>query len=667
MINSRKGDENRFELWYWALIFIIVALPVISIGDNLGMYFDSVFPDHAATQLLDDQAYQDNWFISWPLLPQYYHGSLTMFISALAIMLTGTTSIIQHRLINAGAITLCFYVMSRIFAARGIPRRLRRILILVFSFMPTMLGFCLTQYYIELPGTALVLTAFLLLTEKKELSNAKVWLSFALLGIAFYSYFNFLFLFPGFLVLALWNKKNRLDKFIVACSGMVPGASLFAYGYARAFLRGGFLNTSSPMFLIVFAGAVVLFEILLYRLVQMGKDKICLIIYGAFILAALAVCFLMRDTLTTIARNTNLAGYSTTFIERIKSLGRNLYYAVSGVSAEGLIFGYQVTIYGRVTWIIFLGSSVLYLLLMCICKDFRNTAAGWKGLLVLSLYLLCCMPLITRMQTQHFVPLCFLTLITGTIEIYEMIGYISKRFAVKIKYLAVTAMLGMAVMSFLYVRDRYLIVDEIFETGGNRYYTSQINKLAGEALENLKTGKKEIYVFPEWGFMAGFNYLTNNNVAFSTDASKANLTDLLLNGYDLEILYWKNQDTDKYMQELENIAEVEEISKYEYVGNEAIADFYRIEVKTNHRTDWWQQKGQDWYYIDLDGKPHTGWLYWNDEWYYLSSAGIMQTGWIHLDADYYLDESGVMVTGIQEIDGVQYEFDPNGRLIKGER
>ena len=41
----------------------------------------------------------------------------------------------------------------------------------------------------------------------------------------------------------------------------------------------------------------------------------------------------------------------------------------------------------------------------------------------------------------------------------------------------------------------------------------------------------------------------------------------------------------------------------------------------------------------------------------------MHTGW--LDGEYYLGEDGVMVTGIQVIDGVTYEFDDSGALRSG--
>ena len=265
-----KNDKKIFfPRWaFWIVIFFIIAIPVIRIGDNLGLYFDSVFPDYAATQLLDSQEYQVKWLVAWPILTQYYHGSINMYISAFITMIIGSTSIIQHRLINAGIIVVCFYLINRIFESNGIRSSIRFGLITCFAFMPSMLEFCLTQYYIELPGVALSLFALLLLIESEKLSNFKIWISFVILGISFYSYFNFLFLFPGFLIIVLlFAKKRILDKFILACLGMIPGSSLYVLGLVKK-------NLSQETFPIVFLFFLIflfLLEIVIYQLI---KDSI---------------------------------------------------------------------------------------------------------------------------------------------------------------------------------------------------------------------------------------------------------------------------------------------------------------------------------------------------------------------------------------------------------
>lgn len=75
----------------------------------------------------------------------------------------------------------------------------------------------------------------------------------------------------------------------------------------------------------------------------------------------------------------------------------------------------------------------------------------------------------------------------------------------------------------------------------------------------------------------------------------------------------------------------------------------------------WIFDGVNWFYLNADGNPVTGWQQLGGIWYYLDNFGIMQTGWQWLDgAWYYLDVSGAMLTGWQQIDGQVYYFEPSG-------
>ncbi|MDD6319783.1 MAG: hypothetical protein PUA63_02835, partial [Oscillospiraceae bacterium] len=219
------------------------------------------------------------------------------------------------------------------------------------------------------------------------------------------------------------------------------------------------------------------------------------------------------------------------------------------------------------------------LLQFAIDKEFRKTTSAWKYLVVIIAYLCCCIPMITRMQTQHFVPICFLMLFAGTLELAETTSWITGRILeirqVK-KGTQTVCVLCCVVLSLLFLNDRFMILNEIEVTGGNGFYTSQINKLADDALENFEKGEKEIYLFPEWGFMSGFNYITNNHVAFSTNSSSENMKKLMNEGYDVLVVYWNDSDTKTY-SDLLNDAGAETIIKYAYVGNEGRADFYKLE------------------------------------------------------------------------------------------
>ena len=74
----------------------------------------------------------------------------------------------------------------------------------------------------------------------------------------------------------------------------------------------------------------------------------------------------------------------------------------------------------------------------------------------------------------------------------------------------------------------------------------------------------------------------------------------------------------------------------------------------------------NWRYGNSNGSPYKGWLRLGSYWYYLDPVtGIMQTGWLRLGQHaYYLEDSGVMCTGGKWIDGKWYYFDgANGGLM----
>lgn len=568
------------EFGYWLVIVLVLVLPIFSIGENLGLYFDAVLPDYTATQLLHSQQYQEKWFVSWPLLTQLYHGSINMFISALVIMITGTTSVVQHRIINALIIVLCLWVIYNLLAREGVSRTACKLGVFIFACMPTVLTFCLTQYYIELPGTFLMLCALLLLS-RNDTSYLNTWAVFALLGFAFYSYFNFLFFYPGFLLITLWKEKDKLAAFIASCMGMLLGASLYLFGYLQAYVLNRICGVAEMIAVcfVVYMLLLLLLEVGIYRLVLQGKMRYCLMIGAATVFAAMIAVLLCWNQISSALESLNVAGESASIGQRIRLVYDTACNSLSGISAEKWFFGYSVMKYQKVPVVLLLIATVVYVVVFIIDKEFRKTTSAWKYLVVIIAYLCCCIPMITRMQTQHFVPICFLMLFAGTLELAETTSWITGRILeirqVK-KGTQTVCVLCCVVLSLLFLNDRFMILNEIEVTGGNGFYTSQINKLADDALENFEKGEKEIYLFPEWGFMSGFNYITNNHVAFSTNSSSENMKKLMNEGYDVLVVYWNDSDTKTY-SDLLNDAGAETIIKYAYVGNEGRADFYKLE------------------------------------------------------------------------------------------
>jgi len=80
----------------------------------------------------------------------------------------------------------------------------------------------------------------------------------------------------------------------------------------------------------------------------------------------------------------------------------------------------------------------------------------------------------------------------------------------------------------------------------------------------------------------------------------------------------------------------------------------------------WQQSPEGLCYLDDTGMPLTGWQEIDGARYRFSSQGILITGWLNeAEGRYYLDDSGKMLTGIQEIGGRRYCFRQNGTMVTG--
>ncbi|MEG2596934.1 MAG: Ig-like domain-containing protein [Oscillospiraceae bacterium] len=76
----------------------------------------------------------------------------------------------------------------------------------------------------------------------------------------------------------------------------------------------------------------------------------------------------------------------------------------------------------------------------------------------------------------------------------------------------------------------------------------------------------------------------------------------------------------------------------------------------------WRKLNDKWYHFSPSGQMSTGWVNWKDDYYFCSQDGTMQSGVVEINNKiYYFDEvTGNMKTGRIKIDGVTYNFGPDG-------
>ena len=106
-----------------------------------------------------------------------------------------------------------------------------------------------------------------------------------------------------------------------------------------------------------------------------------------------------------------------------------------------------------------------------------------------------------------------------------------------------------------------------------------------------------------------------------------------------------------------------------------VSDAAKEEAKDNINTGgsgpgdvsgWKSNEIGSWYQRSDSSYPVNQWELIGDVWYYFNADGYLYTGWLTAGdgKTYYLQPgNGAMLTGIQTIDGVSYNFDASGALI----
>lgn len=80
----------------------------------------------------------------------------------------------------------------------------------------------------------------------------------------------------------------------------------------------------------------------------------------------------------------------------------------------------------------------------------------------------------------------------------------------------------------------------------------------------------------------------------------------------------------------------------------------------------WQKISGKWFFFDDDGIMKTGWMKSGNDWYHFDDNGHMSTQWERVEGDwYYFGESGIMRTGWQYISNAWYFFGSDGAMRKG--
>ena len=582
--------DKREKLQNVGIIIIFFVISVISslrLNGKVGLYLDAVNPDYMAVQLLNPNNYSSSMsfpYIWFPLLGQVYHGTVTMCGSLLASILTGQTGTGQLYVTNSiyGAIaaTLIFGLMREI----GVKKAIAFTVTVILLLSPNMISMYATQFYIELPGVIFILLMMHMAIrwKRKSVDDKKLFMIGLFGGLAVYSYFNYIFCAPTVIGLIGYESAKRKDKSIwkneiILLTGYIAGAAGYIVGYVSAIISK--VETPKVLRQVIVLGTILLLFITLksiYSLCISGKTYknvviVTLFCVGGGILGAIVYSIL--HIYTGYFAGLDVAGEKAGLGTRIGLVYEHL-AGVLGHSALEYLVMYRNVVQGMilvplVTCIVIVVMFVIRRKKVCIKEDerYQFIVALLIGCVI---YLLCCIPMVTRMQNQHFICMIFsmyLLLGVGTSVVAEntkLLGIWKKR-GTYIGWMGVMLIIMMHLMNQTAV---LWALDSSDCDSYNIYYSTAINSLAERALEKKEAGEKQYYVFPEWGILAGFDYLTRNEIAFNGSINLQQMQQLCNDeGYQIVVCYWERDNTEVYRDNLLEIFDMKQISSSYVEGN----------------------------------------------------------------------------------------------------
>lgn len=559
-------EKYKEQIIVLIIMLILAFFQVFRCIEYPGLYYDAVNPDYMAVQLLYPQVENPLWIVphtGLPLLGQLYHGTFTAWVQALVIGLTGNASLWTIRTVNMAYIVGICWFCYRVGKWANIQKGILYSGIAVIILSPQVYAMIRTQYYIKLPGTFFLLAAIytLMKMRKNDLNKGKLLiLSGVFCGLAAYTYFIFLFYIPAIIVFCAIESISRKEKtknVVIYLVGVLGGGTLYIVGFFDLFLTYTTLNDEIKK-CIIYAFTVGVIAIVggccFVCIKNYHKDKVirrvCIFValiagIGIFIVGV-NLSYILKVILPQV-QTLHVLGETIPFHARIQQFFVLWEGVMSNRFLEQMILGKNTSILPQTYNIVFLLLILLFLIVIRKEKGNHSILIGIKFcFLLLSSYYVFSLPFISRMGGQHFTPNYFIMMLIIILEL----GYLYSQKGNWAQRLAGPCIAVILVVSMI---NSNLLDTNIKIVGGVDKYSSEINQLSKEALEENKMGEKVVYVFPEWGLYCGFNYLTMNQIPVLLEVDKQSLKNYLIEGYTIKLCTWEEQKILEYQKVLKDI------------------------------------------------------------------------------------------------------------------
>lgn len=577
---------KKYDYVVFITLLAIITLQLVKLGNYPGLYLDAINPDYISVQLLHPQALETKWQIAWPWLCQIYHGNNGIIITLLSVLISGSTGVLQYHItygiIAAAAVFLTYKILTH--KILGMPAIWAFTGSLLLVSWPSVLTIIITQFYMCLFGTVCVLSGVLVFFRWMNDGTrlGRICLCYALFGIAFYSYFNFLFLLPSLLIctVIVLKKNNCLstDSVMAPLLAYLLGCGFYIVGWSQiALWRSGVEITTvrmAELFFTVYTLLAAVFTFFCHKI--KGRMQVL----GYFIAGAFLWLIKIMPALRESTSGLGIIEDSSLW-QKFAGVISDYSSILTGQSAEMMIFGNQVTVFNAHILPVFVSVVIATLAFEFVLKRFD---VKWKiPVAAIAIYLCCCIPLGTRMQPQHYVPLVFITYLSFILcisRIFVCAGGSSKailKFLSGLKVYILTVLVGCLIFANMFNEAR--IIGEIRETGGDGLWSSEMTKLADSAVINKEKGIKEVYVFQDWGFFTGFDYLTMNKIPFVTNMDENLLSRYYNEGNDIVACFWKEGDSSSYADAFERISNGQgSVVNKTWIDKNGRTEFYEIRL-----------------------------------------------------------------------------------------
>lgn len=575
-----------YDLAVFASILVLITCQLIKLGDEPGLYLDAINPDYIGVQLLFPQVMETKWQIAWPWLCQVYHGNVGMVITMVSVMLTGRTSMLQYHITYGVVAAIAVFLTYKVLTHRrvGINRRWAWLGSVLLITWPSLLTIVITQFYMCLFGSICMLVGALLLLDWLDdtSSQKRLALCYLSFGVSFYSYFNFLFLAPTLVLATIYVMKQDgvpLGHIMQPLVAYTCGCGLYFVGWTQIALVAHGVGMSMVRKLALLLAVYCLLALVYVGFSPTKKHRMALLV-------ACAVCLCVWAVLVLPSVKIAAAGLDvvedTTIGQKLAAVPQDYSLILSGKLAEMLIYGTSVT---------YLNNHLLLFLVVVMVVTFacericRHSDIKWKvPVATILIFMCCCVPLGTRMQPQHYVPLLFVTYIGLCFCAKAIFGCLASTGSARLaRIVARKGELIVAVSAFVLCANLFnsaRVINAIQVSGGEHYWADEMTELADDALDGRDQGVREVYAFKDWGFFTGFNYLTMNRVPYLTDVNEDALRQQYAEGNDIVICYWEAEDSPSYISLCDSIDDgTGRVETREWKDGNGKVEFYEIALR----------------------------------------------------------------------------------------